>query len=339
MSNYWQIAAGSEGRDYAADFLRLGMAFVGGEVQCQTMADVQVGDCVILKQGRTQMVAAGLVVERKGVHRGDGDKQWLRDFDGWDLRAWCHVDWRVPKRPRTVREFFNRNTICKLGLPALRAEADKLLTLPVHPHDKEPQPTELVTDAEILDFLINKGLRPAAAEELTQAFNRIRLLARYYRNQCEWEDIREHETRTFLVMPLLLALGWSEQQLKIELTAKGVGKMDVACFSKAYQRDRKGRPNHDDCVLIIETKGFKSGLSFTHHQAKRYAQEFPSCKAVVVTNGYCYKTYPKDKTGAFADYPSAYLNLLDPRQRYPLDPVNVGGALEVLRLLLTQSWH
>lgn len=284
------------------------------------------------------MLAAGLVVERKGAHRGDGDKEWLQDFDGWNLPAWCYVDWRVPKRPRRVRGF-TRNTIQNVWLPALIAETDKLLSLPVHPHSKEPRLTKVVTDAEILDFLINNGLRPAAAEELTQAFNRIRLLARYYRDQCEWEDIREHETRTFLVMPLLLALGWSEQQLKIELTAKGVGKIDVACFSKAYQRDRKGRPNHGDCVLIIETKGFEYGLSFTHHQAKRYAQEFPSCRAVVVTNGYCYKTYPKDKAGAFADYPSAYLNLLDPRQRYPLDPVNVGGALEVLRLLLTQSWR
>jgi hypothetical protein len=338
MSNYWQIAAGSEGRDYAEDFLRFGMAFVGGDEKCQTMAKVKVGDCVILKLGRTQMAAAGLVVERKGVHRGDGDKEWLQHFDGWDLRAWCHVDWHVPKKPRTVRGF-NRHTIQKVWLPSLIAEADKLLTLPVHPHEKEPQPTEKVADAEILGFLVNEGLRPAAAEELTQAFNRIRLLAQYYKDECEWEDIREHETRTFLVMPLLLALGWSEQQLKIELTAKGVGKIDVACFAKAYRRDKKRRPNHDDCVLIIETKGFKSGLSFTHHQAKRYAQEFPSCKAVVVTNGYCYKTYKKDKTGTFTDYPSAYLNLLDPRKGYPLDPLNVGGALEVLKLLLTQSWR
>ena len=49
--------------------------------------------------------------------------------------------------------------------------------------------------------------------------------------------------------------------------------------------------------------------------------------------------YPKNKNGEFAETPSAYLNLLDPRQRYPLDPKNVGGALEVLRLLLTQSWR
>jgi hypothetical protein len=338
MSDYWQIAAGSEGRDYAADFLRFGMAFVGGDVQCQTMAKVNVGDCVILKQGKTQMVAAGLVVERNGAHRGDSDKQWLRDFDGWDLRAWCNVDWHVPKSPTDVSGF-TRNTIQKVWRSSLHAEADKLLKLPINRNEGEPLPTKSVADAEILDFLINEGLRPSAAEELTQAFNRIRLLARYYRNECNWDDIREHETRTFLVMPLLLALGWSEQQLKIELTANQAGRIDVACFSKAYRRDENNLPNHNDCQLIIETKGFKSGLSFTHDQAKRYAKEFPSCKAVVVTNGYCYKTYPKDKAGKFSETPSAYLNLLDPQDKYPLDPVNSGGALNVLKLLMPQSWH
>ncbi len=34
--NYWQIAAGSQGRDYASEFLRFGMAFVGGDVQIGT---------------------------------------------------------------------------------------------------------------------------------------------------------------------------------------------------------------------------------------------------------------------------------------------------------------
>jgi hypothetical protein len=33
MKNYWQIAAGSAGRDYSDIFLKFGMAFVGGETQ------------------------------------------------------------------------------------------------------------------------------------------------------------------------------------------------------------------------------------------------------------------------------------------------------------------
>jgi hypothetical protein len=28
--HYWQVASGSSGRDYSAEFIRFGMAFVGG---------------------------------------------------------------------------------------------------------------------------------------------------------------------------------------------------------------------------------------------------------------------------------------------------------------------
>jgi hypothetical protein len=337
--NYWQIAAGSEGRDYSNEFLRFGMAFVGGDAQSKTMKDVREGNRVLLKRGKTQLVAAGTVVQRNGVYSGDGDKQWLSDFDGWGLHAYCYVDWHVPDKPRSVSGF-TRNTIQNVWQTELKQAADQIIKeFPIRSAQAEPEPVERLNDDEILNFLIIEGLRPGAAEELTSAFRRIRLLARYYFDKCKWQDIREHETRTFLVMPLLLALGWSEQQIKIELSVKGIGRIDVACFSRSYVRNNKGEPNHEDCVLIVETKGFAQGLSFTHTQAKTYATKFPSCRAVVVSNGYCYKTYPKDSNGVFSDYPSAYLNLRDPTKRFRIDPKRVDGGLAVFKLLLTQSWR
>lgn len=48
---YWQIAAGSEGRDYADRFLQFGMAFVGGDSQIAAMDRVNAGDVVLLKRG------------------------------------------------------------------------------------------------------------------------------------------------------------------------------------------------------------------------------------------------------------------------------------------------
>jgi len=299
------------------------------------MERVEIGDCVILKRGLKEIIAVGVVVHRKGNHRGNGDKEWLLHFDGWHLPAYCHVEWRVPPKPVPVTGL-TRATIQRVWNPTLIQIATNLMNLQVQPIIAEPAPTEVLTDEEVLSFLINEGMRPAAAEDLTQAFRRIRLLANYYSTQCSWGDILEHETRTFLVMPLLLALGWSEQQLKIELSAKTAGKIDVACFSRPYHR-LLDKPNNSDCVLIIETKGFKSGLSVTHRQAKRYAVEFPSCKAVVVTNGYCYKTYSKNASGQFSEQPSAYLNILSPRKAYPLDPENVGGGLAVLKLLSMPS--
>lgn len=338
--NTWQVAAGSLGRDYAHDFLRFGMAFVGGSAQIETLAQVQEGDRIILKRGTSQIVAVGRVVQRHGHGKGCGDKPWLRDFDGWDLQAYCYVQWHVPSEPITTRGL-TRATIQAVNQLRLIELAEQVIrdVSALQEYDAEPVPTQAVEDPEILEFLVKEGLRPAAAEELTAAFRRIRVLARYYYNECYLPDIREHETRTFLIMPLLLGLGWAEQQIKIELGTTGRRRIDVACFNRPYRRDHKGSPNNEDCILILESKDFQSGLDYAPDQAKQYAEEFPNCRIVAVSNGYCYKTYVRQEDGKFQTTPSAYLNLLDPRDRYPLRPDKVAGALEVLRLLMPHSWR
>jgi len=316
---YWQIAAGSKGRDYADQFIRFGMAFVGGETQCTTMTAVNPGDVILLKLGLSQVVAAGEVVERNGKHRGEGDKNWLRDFDGWDLRAYCYVDWRVPEKPVDTQGL-TRATIQQTRQSHHKAIGDQLLQLPIRPFEPEPTPVETVTDDEILRFLIKEGLRPSAADDLTDTFRRVRVLAKYYYDECDWDQIREHETRTFLIVPLLLALGWAEQQLKIEFPVSG-GRVDLACFSRPFHRKEK------ECVALIEAKAFSSGLDYAPDQAKEYAKAFPSCTVLVASNGYCYKAYRRTETGSFSEKPSAYLNILSPTKTYPVDPANVRGAL------------
>ncbi|MBA7551169.1 hypothetical protein ES705_43705 [subsurface metagenome] len=235
--NYWQISTGSYGRYYADYFIRFGMAFVGGKTQIDTMENVAVGDRVLMKSGISEALAAGQVVgidfcttennpfciwvKSNGKHRGLGDKEWLLDYDGWDLPAYCFVEWHVPQKPIPVKGL-TRSTIQNVHKQHFKDMADKLIsTLPPHRKlNREPLTTKSVKDKEILEFLILHGLRPAAAEDLSGAFNRIRLLAHYYYDHCTWDDIREHETRTFLIIPLLLALGWAEQQIKIELAVK-----------------------------------------------------------------------------------------------------------------------
>jgi hypothetical protein len=326
---YWQIAAGSRGRDYVDQFIRFGMAFVGGDTPCTTMTAVNSGDVILLKRGLSQVVAAGEVVERNGKHSGEGDKNLLRDFDGWDLRAYCYVDWRVPEKPVDTQGL-TRATIQQTRQPQHKTIGDQLLQLPIRSFEPEPTPAETVTDDEILRFLIGEGLRPSAADDLTDTFRRIRVLAKYYYDECKWDEIREHETRTFLIVPLLLALGWAEQQLKIEFPVSG-GRVDTACFSRPFHRKEK------ECVALIEAKAFSSGFHYAPDQAKGYAKAFPSCTVLVVSNGYCYKAYRRADMGSFSEKPSAYLNILTPTKAYPLDPANVGGALDVLRWLMPNS--
>lgn len=336
----WQVAAGSTGRDYATDFLRFGMAFVGGEVQIAAMEQIRVDDLIILKRGMSQVVAVGRAIQRNDHIGGCGDKAWLRDFDGWDLPAYCYVEWHVPLEPIKTRGL-TRATIQTVDQRHLIELAEQVIReVPgVEKYDAEPAPTQKVEDAEIVNFLVTEGLRPAAAEDLTAAFRRIRLLGRYYYNECHWQDIREHETRTFLIMPLLLGLGWAEQQIKIELPVEGRRRIDVACFSRPYRRNSENKPNNDDCVLILESKDFQSGLDYAPDQAKGYAREFSNCRTVAVSNGYCYKTYVRQNHGAFQTTPSAYINLLSPQNRYPISPDTVDGALEALRHLMPHSWR
>ncbi len=277
----------------------------------------------MLKRGLSEVVAVGEVIKT-----GQEDKAWLNDFDGWVLPAYCHVSWHISDSPIQTTGL-TRATIQKVQKDEHKLLADQVLKLPTRPSTPEPPPTEEVKDSDILEVLISEGVRTSAAEDLTNTFRRIRLLTDYYYNQYdEWRDIREHETRSFLVIPLLLALGWAEQQIKIEFPCPK-GRIDIACFSRAYHK--KGDA---ECSLIIETKDFSSGLHAAPEQARRYAEEFPSCKTLVVTNGYCYKTYTRLKANRFSETPSAYLNLLKPYKRYPLDPIKVDGALEVLRCLL-----
>ena len=328
--NYWQIEAGSDGRDYSEYFLRFGMAFVGGDEQKETMKYVNIGDVVILKKGLSKILAAGKVVQRNGMHRGEGDKEWLRYFDGWELDAYCYVDWKMLDDGPVNVTGLARRAICGVNQHSPKQVAENILKSGKSmPYVSEPVDKEQVTDEGLLKFLIKEGLRVSAADDLTRTFAKIRLLANYYYEN-SWDDVREHEARTFLVVPLLLALGWSEQQLKIELPCEG-GKVDIACFRRNYNGSA------DDCVAIIETKSFSTGLYYTKDQAVGYSQNFPSCKVIAVTNGFTYKIFNKECDGSFKDCPSAYINLLDPKAEYPLDPKNIGGALKAIKWLLPNN--
>ena len=334
--NYWQIASGSFGREYSAVFLKYGIAAVGGELQIARMKEVKTGDRVILKRGQREIVAVGEVVERNGSPTGT-DSRWLSDFDGWNLSAYSHVDWHQPNRAEPVSGL-TRSTIDQVHLDGVKEKAEQILRdVPCKEAAPEPEAPQIIQDDALLVYLVQEGLSPQSAESLTGALRRIRLLADYYyqAKDFKWDDIREHETRTFLIVPLLLAFGWPEQQLKIEWPCQN-GRIDIACFSKRFRGvgSEENQYNLGDVSLIIESKGFASGLDFARAQAETYAKEFPSCQAYVVSNGYCYKAYRRNSNEGFPWDRYAYLNIIRPTRYYPLDPDNVAGAREVLKLLL-----
>jgi type I restriction-modification system DNA methylase subunit len=99
-----------------------------------------------------------------------------------------------------------------------------------------------------------------------------------------------------------------------------------AALEKASTSSRRGSRVDEPAAYHAE------GILYAPEQARNYAQHFPKCQVIFVSNGYCYKAYRRTKNG-FSSEPSAYLNIRDPRDAYPLNP-KIPGALEVLRLLL-----
>lgn len=331
---YWQIAAGANGRNYSRDFLRYGMAFVGGKGNAKAMSEVREGDTILLKQGLSRILAAGRVVKRGEHSTGhaakDREKDWLFHYDGWELPAYCHVDWResVPSISLKGRPL-TQSAIDRVQRPDLQQLAVKVFAEgKLHVPAPEPGPSQPLSDGEILDWL--REHRRSSADELTQCLPKLRELADFYDDH--WDDVREHETRTFLIIPFLRALGWTEKQIKIEMPVlNDPGRVDVACFDQPYRGPQSCR----DKVRILESKGFSRGLSGAGWQAVGYARHFPSCELAVATNGTCYMAFCSSGDDANREFtPVAYLNLRRPTRRYPLSPGEIDGGLKLIELLL-----
>ncbi len=338
---YWQVGAGDSGRDYSEVFLKYGVMLIGpgdpGEYfQNQeyyrkvykpndiTMFAEQVkdGDIVVLKRPHKrewEIVAIGTV---------KGEYDYLpvfEDVEGWDLQHCRYVEWRRPKNAVRVKgltrgtfKAINNQNIIKTINELL--ESDNL----EKPETPDPIPNlpEKLMDEDLIEILINHGLRIKDAEDLTQTINRIRRLVKwYYENGA---DISEHETRVFLIVPLLLALGWPEQKLKIEWN-----NIDIAFFEKPYTKEDKGS---NECITILESKRLHEGLSFAQDQAEKYAKSYPGCNKIIVSDGCCYKLYVRN--GDKWNY-SAYLNILKLKRRHPYEP-DVGGAPEVFLSLMSE---
>ncbi len=330
--DYWQVSAGAEGRKYAYLFFDYGIMCVGGDTYEKRIKEVKKNDIVVLKGGKSEILGAGIIQEKNG-NINFIDEEWLGNFEGWNLKDYVYVEWHQPKEPIEVNEGLTIGTLFRLHNDKIKKIADEIIeTFPKNKPKPKPDLSRIkkIDDNSIIDYLIKQGMRPRNAEELTNTFNTIRLLANFYYEECEWDEVREHETRTFLIMPLLFALGWSEQKLKIELGKGNRERIDIACFNKPYTKTLD--EERKNCILLIESKGFSQGLDTGRDQAVEYAKVFPNCDKIIVSNGFCYKAFNK-LGNEFSTTPSAYMNLLNPTDKYPLYPESK-GTLEIFKMLL-----
>ena len=182
-------------------------------------------------------------------------------------------------------------------------------------------PANPVSDEDLVEDLIGNGLRPADAETVIQTIWRVRRLARWYARH--GRELSEHEIRTFLIVPVLLAPGWSEQKIKIEWN-----HTDISLFPKVFEKGIE--PD-----VILESKRMGDGLRYAERQAKRYAQHFPSCDRLVASSGVRYQLYARqdDKEWDMKKHLAAYLNLLKLKDRHPY-LAGIGGASKLFTNLM-----
>lgn len=312
--NYWQVGCGADERDYSQVFFDFGVALVGpgdkgpyqenkdnyreeDKKKIEPLLMMNPGDRIVLRSGRQYMVAVGEVVPN-GKY---GHSMLFSDIDGWDLQHCIEIEWRRLEKD-FGKSILSMSTLKGLGVKEVIdfienhwSDAEvipkkySIDAIPIEDTD-----TKRVTDDELEEFLIRKGLRIGYAENMTQTIRRVRKLSMWYLNEGK-DSSSEYEVRSFLVVPFLLALGWSEQRIGIEVPI-GRKKIDMVLYES---------PERNVPLALIETKKIWTGLNWASQQLVNYASFFPSTKYLIATDGLRYSLY-ENESGAWNN--TAYMN-------------------------------
>lgn len=262
------------------------------------------GDVILLRQGH-EVVDIGVAFEAPY----SWEQERFDDVYGWDLHHCRRVRWfgltnelQLAQRGSTI--FGDRKQIPTFTSVSDRKVLDRIEPLlgsvPDRPlRDLPPKsPSPLGLD-EVGAGLFRMGLSNESVERVMAAIRRQRRLADWYK-QADLTNGRptEHEVVAHMILPLLLALGWSEQFVAVEWS-----KIDLAGFIKTPTVAA-------NCILICEAKGLGHGLDGAFEQARRYVQDLglEACQKIVVTDGLRLYTYQRRIGGGFEEAAGGYIN-------------------------------
>jgi hypothetical protein len=333
---YWYVSAGSGPRNFSEEFLRFGVMLIGSGDSgpffenkekyaenniFKTFAEeVKPNDIIIMKHGVRNIVAAGIVDDQKYDYF-----EAFGDVDGFSLQHGRYVTWHKPAKNIVPPVQMPQGRLRGCNEQSIQQIAEQIIkeNNPFGSKEKIPAAAAREIDDEVLiKHLIEHGLSSGQAEEVMNAFWRIRRLGRWYEDHWEEredasEEISEYETRAFLIVPLLLALGWPEQRLKMEWK-----RVDIALFEKNYS------PGNSP-TMIIESKKLGNPLGEALVQAEGYADGFKH-EELIVSNGIRYLLLVK-VNGKWIK--KAHLNMLKLLDTHPYD-ARIEGAPQLLTHLL-----
>lgn len=329
---FWQVASGDIGRDYSRLFLDHDVMCIGpgrfgrydresydavvenGEYTPARITtirkfhdDVRTDDIVVLRSGH-EVVGLGLVASDYD-HDGRFD-----DVHGWDLQHLRRVIWqhhladelkRMQKRDKLFGHMKQQTTFSGVTkangevLARIEPLIGKTIVRPLT--DMPPWPSDPLSLEALGQQLFSKGIANDAVDRVLSAIERQRRLLKWYNEQGgESKRPKEHEVVAHMVLPLLLALGWSEQLLAIEWD-----KIDLAAFCRTPTTP-------ETCVLVCEAKEMRHGLQGVLEQAVRYVNTlgFERCKRVLLTQGARFYLYDRPAEGWSCPLPpTGYINV------------------------------
>jgi hypothetical protein len=255
--------------------------FEGGFVR-RFASELAVGDVVLLRVGLSTITALGLVAsEYLYVNAFD-------DVNGWDLQHARRVYWcRLPAQHVFVGSTFGANPprcsrawsqdVVDFAERFLNSPPTYWQTAPLPQLPAEEPPLEPVPDA----------LRRIVAEAAD-------LVPMFWDGQAFGEPPSEDELIVHFVVPLLLALGWSPEQIAVKWRY-----IDVAVFLALPRTP-------ENCHLVIEAKRLGAGVEGALEQAKGYVEALGIPRDVIVTDGIRYRMY----AASSGFEPVAYANLI-----------------------------
>lgn len=335
----WQIGAGDTERSYGSICIDFDVMIAGpgsaGRFNEQLYAgygdiknslrrfciEAKDGDIVLLRIGTGKVIAVGEIVGNQF--------DWVEafsDVDGWDLQHVRRVRW-YPNTSNTfppktlggqVRTFASVNVgIVKKWVQSLDID-DSSKTRNI---SALPQSGKEIDPIELGNRLFIEGLPSEYVDKLIDTFASLHRVAKWYKNETKRPKNRpsEQETVCYLVMPLLLSLGWSQQTAAIEWHY-----VDVALFSGMP-------PENKNLACVVEAKLLGRSVFSPFGQAKDYAlkEGRSSCQKLIVTDGIRYALHRRVKGIAHDGFElEAYLNILEMRDEYPI--FNCKGAVQAV---------
>ena len=186
-----------------------------------------------------------------------------------------------------------------------------------------PCPSNPLSPEKLGQQLFSKGIANDAVDRVLSAIERQRRLLKWYEEQGdESKRPKEHEVVAHMVLPLLLALGWSEQLLAIEWD-----KIDLAAFCRTPTTP-------ETCVLVCEAKEMRHGLQGVLEQAVKYVKNLglKRCERILLTQGARFYLYDRPRKGwSYPLPPTGYINVEKIRTEH-VYPTNTNAVDTIVAL-------